>query len=391
MKKDIVIIGAGPAGLSCASSLAGSGLDLLIVESRSDKDLADPVFDGRDIALTHFSQKVLVDMDAWSRMPAEEIHPIREARVLDGDSPFMLQFDRRDIREDVLGYIVSNHVIRRALYEKATSLVNVDILTEVSVIGVKTVKDRAHVELSNGDTVEASLVISADSRFSNIRRKMGISAEMHDFGRVCIVCRMTHEHSHEGIAHECFLYGQTLAVLPLSERESSIVITLSSSKADRIMEMSPAEFGRYVEGQYQGKLGHMELSSERFPYPLVAVWANRFAKSRFALIGDAAVGMHPVTAHGFNLGLRSQHILAGLVRQAASAGKDIGAIGLLDRYQSKHRRVARPIYLGTNAIVKLFTNDRPLHRLARKAVLRFGNVFPPIKRNITRQLTQTNG
>ncbi|MEO2177234.1 MAG: FAD-dependent monooxygenase, partial [bacterium] len=133
------------------------------------------------------------------------------------------------------------------------------------------------------------------------------------------------------------------------------------------------------------------LSSERFPYPLVAVWANSFAGQRYALIGDAAVGMHPVTAHGFNLGLRSQHILASLIRQAITTGTDIGSAGLLRRYQSKHRRVARPIYLGTNAIVKLFTNDLPLHRLARKAILRLGNVFPPIKRTITRQLTETNG
>jgi ubiquinone biosynthesis UbiH/UbiF/VisC/COQ6 family hydroxylase len=214
---------------------------------------------------------------------------------------------------------------------------------------------------------------------------------MHDFGRVCIVCRMRHERSHEGIAHECFFYGQTLAVLPLSDRESSIVITVSSNKADRIMDMTPLEFNRYVEGQYSGKLGRMDLTSDRYPYPLVAVWANRFVGQRFALIGDAAVGMHPVTAHGFNLGLRSQHSLARLIRAATRSGTDIGAAGLLNRYHSTHRKVARPIYLGTNAIVKLFTNDLPLHRLARKAVLCFGNVFPPIRHSITRQLTETGG
>lgn len=66
------------------------------------------------------------------------------------------------------------------------------------------------------------------------------------------------------------------------------------------------------------------------------------------------------------------------------------ASNLLKRYESTHRKVARPIYLGTNAIVKLFTNDMPLHKLARKVVLRIGNLFPPIKRTITRQLTETS-
>lgn len=391
MKKDIVVIGAGPAGLSLACSLADSSLELLVVERQDSEKLYDPRFDGRDIALTHLSRKILEDMDVWYAMPAGEIHSIREARVLDGDSPYTLQFDRSDISEDILGYIVSNHLIRRALYDKATSLDNVELLTEVSVTNVQTNEGGATISLSNGRTVKAALVVSADSRFSESRRMMGISADMHDFGRVCIVCRMRHEMLHEGIAYECFFYGQTLAVLPLSDQESSIVITMSSGKADHIMGMAQHEFNRHVEGQFKGKLGRMELSSEKFLYPLVAVWASRFASQRFALIGDAAVGMHPVTAHGFNLGLRSQHTLARLISAATQSGADIGSVGLLNHYHSMHRRVARPIYLGTNAIVKLFTNDGPLHRLARKAVLRFGNVFPPIRHVITRQLTQTGG
>ncbi len=388
MKKDIVVIGAGPAGLGFASSLADSSLDVLLVERQDEAELREPSFDGRDIALTHFSQKLLKNMGAWDRMPSDQVFPINEARVLDGDSSYELQFDRRKAKVDALGYITSNHVIRKSLYETAADLKNVKLLPGTSVTSVHTDISGANVSLSNGEIVDAALVVSADSRFSEIRRKMGISAEMHDFGRVCIVCRMSHERSNKNTAYECFLYGQTLAVLPLSERESSIVITVSSSKAERILNMTSKEFNNYVETQYKGKLGTMELTTDRYPYPLVAVWANQFVSQRFALVGDASVGMHPVTAHGFNLGLRGQNTLAELVKSASLSGNDIGVEKLLKQYQSTHRRAARPIYSGTNAIVKLFTNDMPLHRLARKAVLRFGNVFPPVKHGITRQLTE---
>ncbi len=54
MKKDIVVIGAGPAGLSFASSLADTELNVLIVERQALADLSEPTYDGRDIALTHF-------------------------------------------------------------------------------------------------------------------------------------------------------------------------------------------------------------------------------------------------------------------------------------------------------------------------------------------------
>ncbi len=390
MQKDIVIIGAGPAGLSFANSLADSGLEVLVVERLSSAELAEPAYDGRDIALTHFSQRLMQEMGVWSLIPEAEVFPIKEAKVMDGDSPYTLQFDSEDITENFLGFNVSNHLIRKAAYEKVISLDNVELLTDTSVTGVQVNTGSATVTLADGQNIEARLVVAADSRFSATRRKMGIAANMHDFGRVCIVSRMEHEREHHGVAHECFLYGETLAVLPLSSYESSIVITVSSSKAERIMAMSADEFNQHVENQYRSQLGKMTLSSKRHPYPLVAVWANGFVAERFALIGDAAVGMHPVTAHGFNLGLRSQHTLARLIKEASLVGEDIGNLTTLKAYESNHRKVAKPIYLGTNAIVKLFTNDMPLHRLARKALLRFGNNFPPIRRKITQQLTESN-
>tara|TARA_B100002003_G_scaffold144122_1_gene133386 strand:+ start:3169 stop:4350 length:1182 start_codon:yes stop_codon:yes gene_type:complete len=389
MKKDIVIVGAGPAGLSFASSLESTGLRVLVVEKCSSATLADPPVDGRDIALTHLSRKILSELGVWDRLPGDEIFPIRKARVVDGKSPYLLQFDRDKGPEQDLGFLVSNHLLRKALHERVSGCENIQLLTGTTAKSVVAGRDGAQVNLSNEEMVNASLIVAADSRFSEIRRNTGIPASMHDFGRVAIVCRMKHRQSNQATAWECFHYGQTLAVLPLSEYESSIVITVPTDRADHFMTQPVSAFNQDVEQQFGGKLGAMDLNGERFAYPLVAVWANRFVGPRFAVIGDAAVGMHPVTAHGFNLGLRGQHTLAGLVRSAAGAGRDISSDSLLKRYESTHRRAARPIYLGTNAIVKLFTNDLPLHRLARKAVLHLGNAFPPIRQVITNQLTET--
>lgn len=119
----------------------------------------------------------------------------------------------------------------------------------------------------------------------------------------------------------------------------------------------------------------------------MGVHANKFCTTRAALIGDAAVGMHPVTAHGFNLGLESADILGKLVAQAAQQGRDIGATDLLERYNTKHQLNTRPLYHGTNAMVRLFTNETPPAKLLRGLVLRVSNNLPPIKGLITRQLT----
>ncbi len=388
MKVDIIIIGAGPAGLSFARSLSATGLTVLIVEKLSVDELRSPPIDGRDIALTHFSIKLLKELGAWSRIPAQSIAPIRQAKVLDGDSSYSLDFDNRNVAVDALGYLVSNHDIRRALYEEVETLEDVEILAATTVDGVSTRHDHAAVLLSNGETVEASLIVAADSRFSTTRRKMGISAAMRDFGRVAIVCRMQHEISHNATAFECFHYGRTLAVLPLSGNQSSIVITVSADLAEQILGMEEERFNADVAQRFKHRLGNMALTGKRYPYPLVAVLADRFVATRFALIGDAAVGMHPVTAHGFNLGIRGQDTLAREIKSVLSKDGDIGAFNVLDRYQSIHSRVTRPLYFGTNGIVSLFTNDTLPARLFRKMTLRIGNHLPPLKRIITDQLTE---
>ncbi len=388
MKYDVVIIGAGPAGLSFARSLANTDLNVLIVEKSSKESLAYPAFDGRDIALTHLSVKLLNEIGAWPQISSNAISPIKEARVLDGTSSYFLHFDHKRVCHDALGYLVSNHLIRKALYENLDALSNIELSTDTSVMSVSNNNQGASVVLSNGETIDATLVVAADSRFSETRRKVGLSASMRDFGQVVIVCRMEHEKSHGNIAYECFHYGRTLAVLPLTGNQSSIVITAPTDRCNEILNLSEEKFNNDISHQFKHRLGKMKLIGERFPYPLVAVYADKFVSNRFALIGDAAVGMHPVTAHGFNLGLKGQNTLAREIKTALKRGVDIASPAVLESYHSIHRRASHPLYLATNGIVRLYNNNEMLSaRLMRKTMLRLGNNIWPVKRAIMNQLT----
>ena len=388
MNYDIIIVGAGPAGLSFAQSLANTGLQIALIEKQSGQQLAAPEFDGRDIALTHLSVRILKELGIWERFEPDERPPIKEARVLDGTSPYCLNFDGKRDSIDALGFIVSNHVIRRALFDAVQTLDNVEILTDLSVTSVLTNDSETSVVLSDGQTIQSRLVVAADSRFSETRRMMGIAASMHDFGRVCVVSRMQHEKPHDGIAFECFHYGRTLAVLPLTSHRSSIVVTAPMDQRASIMETDDAQFSSDIQERFDNRYGDMQLVSKRFAYPLVGVHAAKFCAKRFALIGDAAVGMHPVTAHGYNLGLSGQEILAKEIIDAAAQGRDIGATSLLQKYQNKHMRTTRPMFHGTNEIVKFFTDDRAPAKLARSIALRLANRIPPIKRVIRNKLTE---
>ena len=388
MKYDILVVGAGPAGLSFARSLKDSGLNVLVIEKAPLDDLRNPPPDGREIALTHLSVKLMKDLEAWEHIPADAISPIREAKVLNGNSPYFLDFDSKNVSGDALGYLVPNYLIRKALFEEVKPLSNVGIVTETVVESLTTDDGGGTVTLSNGETREAKLIVAADSRFSTMRREMGISSSMTDFAKTAIVCRMEHGLPHDQVAYECFHYGRTLAILPMAGNLSSIVITVHNELAGQIVDMSEEAFNADIRERFGNQLGEMRLVGERHTYPLIAVHANKFYANRFALIGDASVGMHPVTAHGFNLGLRGQATLAREIMRAANRGRDIGARRVLAKYERQHMLVTKPMYWGTNGIVGLFTDERPPVKALRSLVLRVANNLPPVKRMIKNRLTE---
>jgi ubiquinone biosynthesis UbiH/UbiF/VisC/COQ6 family hydroxylase len=385
---DIAVIGAGPAGLAFARRLAGTGLRVTLVERSPEASLADPAFDGREIALTQRSQRLMRDLDAWDRIPESEKSPLRQAAVLDGASPFALRFAPEDRGEGPLGLLVPNHLIRRALWESVREANCAEIIAGVAVSAVQTTPRGGTLTLADGRRIAARLIVAADTRFSESRRRMGIGATMKDFGKSMLVARVAHEQPHRGIATEWFGHGQTVAMLPLQGEISSIVLTLPAREIEALMDATPEAFGAEATRRTASRWGAMQLAGTRHAYPLVATYARRFVGTRFALLGDAAVGMHPVTAHGFNFGLAGADRLGAEIAAATARGRDPADPGGLLRYERAHRLATFPMFAATNAIAGLYTDDRAPARLVRAAVLRAGAALSPVRKLITARLME---
>ena len=123
---DVLIVGRCPAGLALPAALSGPGLQCTIIEQQSRTVLDAPQDDGREIALTHRARRVMNALGIWQRLSEECVSPMREARVLDGDSPSALRFSA--VGGDALGWLVPNHEIRRAALAQATSHPAVQLL-----------------------------------------------------------------------------------------------------------------------------------------------------------------------------------------------------------------------------------------------------------------------
>lgn len=386
MDSDIIIVGAGPAGLAFARGVAGTGLSVALVERQPRAALADPADDGRDIALTHRSVATLRALGAWPRIDPAAVAPLHAARVLDGASTFALAFDPGRDGSGRLGQLVANHHLRRALFEVAERQPGLTLHAGSGIAAVTRADGGIAVTLADGSRMRARLLVAADARFSTTRAALGITAHETRLDRTMLLVRASHARDHDRIATEWFDYHQTVALLPLAGRCSSVVLTVRPDEARRIAALAPAALSAELTRRTAGRLGAMQATGAVHGYPLATVWSRHFAAPHAALIGDAAVGMHPVTAHGFNLGLRGAAALAGLVRDAAARGEDIAAPRLLARYEAGHRLAAGPLFAATAGIVRLYTDARPAARVARPALLRVAAGLTPVRTGIAHLL-----
>lgn len=396
LQADVVIVGAGPAGLCLARSLSGRNMRIVVVEQQPLERIAEPPFDGREIALTQRSAMLMRQLGLWERIDPADIAPLRDAKVLDGPSSFAMVIGHELGRAAELGWLVSNHLIRRAAFQAVQAAMlqhgDIQLLTGEQVAQVQMQPAHALVRLQSGLQVQAGLLVAADSRFSATRRMVGVQAREHDFGKTMLVCCMTHEQPHEGMAWEWFDYGQTLALLPMNPApnsgaaRSSVVITLPPREIEALQKLDAHAFGIQVTERFHRRLGAMHLASTRHAYPLVSVFPERLVAPRFATVGDAAVGMHPVTAHGFNFGLLSVQTLTDEMARARHQAQDLGSLRWLLDYERRQRRATLPLYWLTRLIIEIYTRESAPAKLTRKLLLQLGQRFTPLKKSIAHAL-----
>ncbi len=379
---DVVVAGAGPVGLAFAGSLAGTGLRVALVDPQPAAALASPADDGREIALTDRTVAMLTSLGAWDQVPDAAVSPLRRMQVLNGPSDYAMQFGSVGA-DGGLGRFVPNHWLRRALHAAVQHQPGVTIWPGVSVASVQAASDTATAVLSTGQTLKARLVVAADTRRSRLRQQQRIPATLHDYGQTMLVCPVSHPRPHHETATAWFEYGRTLVTLPLNGGRSSAVMTLDPADAAALLRLDDDRFGRELTRRYRGRLGPMHPVGQRHAVPVVTAYAARFVGRRFALLGDAAVGMHPTTAHGFNFGMLGQHALAREVVAALAAGRDIADPAALRRYEAAHRSETRLFFTGAEAIMRLYAaGDGLAARLLRDGALRIGNL-PPLRQLLT--------
>jgi 2-octaprenyl-6-methoxyphenol hydroxylase len=416
---DIVIIGGSFAGMTAALALSNVSeqLKIAIVE-KQDILKSDRKRDGRAYAISATSLKLFKEIGIFD-VTNQEAGKISDIKITDYKSPFFLDFIGRDVGGD-LGQIIENYHIHNALRDQILQRKNISVFapnfyeeitfnplnhhdssssnpkspplhpksppchperSEGSSEQNSNLPTEIAIKLDDGKILNSKLLLACDGRFSRLREIYQIHTTVKKYHQTAIVFNIEHERSHQNIAHEKFLAGGPLAILPLKNSHQSSIVWIAPDKtAQAILALDEKNFVQQLLKKMEGVLGEVKVISEKFSYPLIAIEAEKFYHEKMLLIGDASCGVHPIAGQGFNLAVSGINILCELVKNNLLCGREISDQNLIDSYNKKAKLGAKKMLIATDILNSLFETKSLSIGLARDFGLGLVNKIPQLKK-----------
>jgi len=384
---DIVICGGSFVGLAMAralSTLAPGAYSIAIVERRKPPEPGEVISDGRTVALTAAVKAMFEVIRIWPAL-APEAQPILRIELTDSAleapvRPALMDLDASETEDTApTAYIVENAKLLAALWDSMKELSNITFIAPEGIEDFVAGEAGVDIHLASAGKLQAKLLIAADGHNSALREMAGIQTVVWPSDRVGIVATVGIERPHDGTARQHFLPAGPFAILPMTGNRASVVWTEDASVANEILSKGRDTVLAELSRRFGPELGQLTLLSEAKAYPLTMTLARDFVRPRFALIGDAAHGLHWIAGQGLNHGLKDVAALSETLIEATRLGLDIGSLSVLKRYERWRRFDSVTSAFSAIALYTLFSNDSMALRMLRSSGLRTAGRLRPLK------------
>jgi ubiquinone biosynthesis UbiH/UbiF/VisC/COQ6 family hydroxylase len=383
MSADIAVVGAGLVGASFAAALAGTPLEIVVLERERPRDDAH-AWDQRVYAVGPASVRFLASLGAWDAVDRTRRQPVLAMEVF-GDAGSRLRFSAYEAGVPELATIVESRALQRALWDVLEMQPNVRLRCPARPAALAAIGLGWQLTLDDGDTFAPRLLVGADGTRSWVREAAGISVRSTAYAQRGVVANFACERDHEGVAFQWFRGADgVLAWLPLPGRRMSMVWSTPDEHAEELLALGTAALAERVAAAGSNRLGRLELLTPAAAFPLAAMAARRIAMPGLALLGDAAHAVHPLAGQGVNLGFADARVLASLVR-GREVFREPGDAALMRRYERARSEDILAMRSVTHGLQRLFSLRGQLPAAVRNLGLNLTDDLAVVKNLLVRQ------
>ena len=370
---DICIQGSGIVARTLALLLAKERFRVVLVSSAQAESGSGERADVRAYALNSASKSLLESLRVWP--DAAHATPVLGMQV-HGDTTGRVNFSAVEQGSEALAWIVDVAALEAQLLQAVKYQPLITVVEQV-----------ASTHLQNQNTqIRRDLTVICEGKNSVTRDQLGVEFDVTPYHQYAIAARLTGTLPHNNQAMQWFKNGDTnnqkyneiVAFLPLSEPNQTLpgnsvalVWSVTEERAKELMALTGDEFAAELAAHSEHALGEMTLYSERATWPLQLAKADRWVGKHpvlgaWALAGDAAHTVHPLSGQGLNLGLADVAELSTTLAVVKNKEywRSVADMKLLRRYERARKLDALALGTVTDGLQQLFArSESPLQAL----------------------------
>ena len=303
---------------------------------------------------------------------------IQRMKIFDGSGSGKLSFNCDEANIDYLAKVFSFNDLREALIKKVESSISIGD----EITSFESMESGIQASLSNGSTLETNLLVIAEGRNSTLAKSIASENFSKDYEQVAKTFLVEIPELNAQEAIQVFHEKEIFALMPYKNgaeiNQFSVVWSMPKELA---RDLTLDNLSTHLQ-KFEKKLScKIQATSELLSFPLSAHHLDEYCDQGVCVIADAAHSIHPLAGQGINLGISDAIILAEEIERAISAGKDIGQLAFLKKYELRRKTLNASMIRGVDFLFNLFQQDNPYLRLGRNSGLKVVDKLGFLKKN----------
>jgi 2-octaprenyl-6-methoxyphenol hydroxylase len=324
-----IVVGGGLAGIAAAIAVANAGLDTVHLAPKGPPDRRTSAL---MMPTVQYLQSAGLIGDA-----AEIGHPLTQIRIIDATGRLVRApetlFDSVEAGLPAFGWNFSNVKLLEC-FEAARSRVTNLRTIQQSVTSLDRVPDGWRVELGDGSSLVAPLLVGSDGKKSLVRTAAGFRARENGFTEAALVCDLELGRPLGGASVEFHYPRGPFTLVPAGGSRANLVWIDDREVLKAAQAAGPEGLRQMFIDKSQRLFGDIKLLTPAHMFLLSTLSVDEAGHDGVVLAGEAAHAFPPIGAQGLNLGLRDVADLSAAL-SAVDHGKAGWAIAASEDYSRR--------------------------------------------------------